>query len=358
MASTLLEQARAAHEKMERLEALIVSDMLQRPKGQLPRMAQEHRTNRRILDMIEADKFLIKIYDDDDGARREEIQGMAPGNIDRIFETFYDRLKDTRAYYRKFPNLAFAENPLDNELENLDVDLLFSGEECDGRFVDLHELHDKYLNMKQFEKMDYATYLDNFYRFDKISADRKNNQYAKYLQELCDYLVSFYERTNPLDNLKVLLERVEKSCRDKHKEMEQQKIEIKKEDDDNTSKPSKELYCGVCKQVFSKLTVYQAHMASKRHKTAASKTQINDDTDQGSNKENIRILEAKISMLSDQLAGVIQASKANVEKRLSMTWEELEASRETEGQEYQEIVPEDKEEKDSDSENEEKNMES
>jgi len=196
--------------------------------------------------------------------------------------------------------------------------------------------------------MDYATYLDNFYRFDKIPADRKNNQYALYLEELCTYLVSFYERTNPLDNLKLLLERVVKSSKDKHKAMEQ--IEIKKEGD--SPKPSKELYCGVCKQVFSKLTVYQAHMASKRHKTAVSKQHTG--SDHSNTKENIRLLEAKISMLSDQLAGVIQASKGNVEKRLSMTWEELEASRETEGQEYQEIVPEDKEEKENDSDAEEK----
>jgi len=132
------------------------------------------------------------------------------------------------------------------------------------------------------------------------------------------------------------------------------KSEIKRENAmDVDTKFSKDFYCGICKQSFAKSTVYQAHMASKKHKSAASK-QTADIDSQSNLKGNMLFLEAKISMLSDQLAGVIQASKANVEKRLSMTWEELEASRETEGQEYQEIVPEDKEDKDSDNENEEK----
>jgi len=116
--------------------------------------------------------------------------------------------------------------------------------------------------------------------------------------------------------------------------------------------PKRELYCAICKQNFSKDTVYQAHLASKKHKAMVEKSrkpELSNPT-----KDTVNVLEAKISMLADHLAGAIQATKGNVEKRLSMTWEELEASRENEGQEYQEIVPEDKEEKDSDNEVEEK----
>ena len=34
----------------------------------------------------------------------------------------------------------------------------FTGEEGEGRFVDMHALHDAYLNLKGVERVDYCTY--------------------------------------------------------------------------------------------------------------------------------------------------------------------------------------------------------
>lgn len=49
----------------------------------------------------------VRIYEDEDGARKEEIAALA--NKDNPFAAFYDRLKETREYHRRFPNLDVTE---------------------------------------------------------------------------------------------------------------------------------------------------------------------------------------------------------------------------------------------------------
>lgn len=49
----------------------------------------------------------IKIYEDEDKARKEEIEAL--GGEDKVFSKFYDRLKEIREYHRKFPNHELTE---------------------------------------------------------------------------------------------------------------------------------------------------------------------------------------------------------------------------------------------------------
>jgi splicing factor 3A subunit 3 len=49
----------------------------------------------------------VKIYEDEDGARKEEIAALA--NKENPFQAFYDRLKDVREYHRRFPNMDVTE---------------------------------------------------------------------------------------------------------------------------------------------------------------------------------------------------------------------------------------------------------
>ncbi len=100
---------------------------------------------------METSKQLVKLYEDEDGSRRDELNALAPGrylmfllfsalfnesltllsllvfSTDRVFEAFYDRLKDLRTYYRKFPELGAAvERPM--QLDQPQVHIAFSGE--------------------------------------------------------------------------------------------------------------------------------------------------------------------------------------------------------------------------------------
>jgi hypothetical protein len=50
----------------------------------------------------------IKIYEDDEGVRRLEIEKLGGQNQ---FSTFYERLKDIKEYYRRNPTAELTEAP-------------------------------------------------------------------------------------------------------------------------------------------------------------------------------------------------------------------------------------------------------
>lgn len=96
-----------------------------------------------------------------------------------------------------------------------EVNVAFSGEECGGRCLDLHELHNKFLNLsKDQPPVDYMTYLETFHEFDKIPTEKKTAAYKQYLKDLLDYLLDFCHRALPLDNIAILLQRAEQRYKD------------------------------------------------------------------------------------------------------------------------------------------------
>ena len=50
----------------------------------------------------------MRIYADEDGARKEEIAALAQPDTGS-FSNFYDRLKDIKDYYRRFPTTDVTE---------------------------------------------------------------------------------------------------------------------------------------------------------------------------------------------------------------------------------------------------------
>ncbi len=49
----------------------------------------------------------MKIYEDEDGSRKEEIAALA--NKDNPFTAFYDRLREVRDYHRRFHTAELTE---------------------------------------------------------------------------------------------------------------------------------------------------------------------------------------------------------------------------------------------------------
>lgn len=50
----------------------------------------------------------LKIYEDEDGARKEEIAALAQPETGS-FAAFYDRLKEVKEYYKRFPTAEVTE---------------------------------------------------------------------------------------------------------------------------------------------------------------------------------------------------------------------------------------------------------
>ena len=154
---------------------------------------------------------LRELYEDKDGSRKAEIQALSGPNE---FTEFYERLKQIKEFYKKHPNEISV--PLSVEFENLatqeDLNSLveFTDEEGMGKFLDLHECYDKYINIKGIEKVDYITYLMTFDHLFDIPKERKNADYKKYLETLVEYLHGYMLRVKPLFDVDKELEKVEK----------------------------------------------------------------------------------------------------------------------------------------------------
>lgn len=132
------------------------------------------------------------------------------------FSEFYSRLKQIKEFYKKHPNEISV--PLSVEFDELaktnldDMSALvdFSDEEGYGKYLDLHECYEKYINIKGIEKLDYITYLMTFDHLFDIPKERKNSEYKKYLLALLEYLNNYILRIKPLHDIQNELSNVEK----------------------------------------------------------------------------------------------------------------------------------------------------
>lgn len=212
MSSTLLELTRASHEEVERLERLIVKDLQNEPTSNKDRLYQSHRVRNMIDQITSTTHKLVEIYEDKDNARKDEIAmlGGQTATGTNVFSVFYDRVKEITQYHRRHPSARVIDANDDYEqLLKEEPQIEFSGEEAYGRYLDMHELFNDYINSKFGDKIDYSSYLQVFSLPHKIPRKLKSNrQYREYLNKLLEYLISFFERTEPLQDLERLFTKV------------------------------------------------------------------------------------------------------------------------------------------------------
>lgn len=117
------------------------------------------------------------MYEDKEGERKAEIAALSGPNE---FTEFYSRLKGIKEFHKKYPDEISV--PLSTEFDQMAkayqqsdaMNLLveFTDEESYGRYLDLHECYDKYINLRGVEKTDYITYLmifDHLYDIPKTA---------------------------------------------------------------------------------------------------------------------------------------------------------------------------------------------
>ncbi|KNA09357.1 hypothetical protein SOVF_154360 [Spinacia oleracea] len=212
MSSTLLEVTRGSHEEVERLERLIVKELQNEGASSKERLFQSHRVRFMIEHIVSTTNKLVEIYEDKDNARKDEIAALggqtATGT--NVFSAFYDRLKEIREYHRRHQSARVID--AEEEYEQMfkeDPMLDFSGEEASGRYLDLHQFYNMYINSKFGKPMDYVAYLMVFSQPQKIPRKRKmTRQYKEYTINILEYLISFFERTEPLKDLDRIFSKV------------------------------------------------------------------------------------------------------------------------------------------------------
>jgi len=295
MSSTQLEFIRAAHEEIERCERAAVNFLSVRTKTHKDSINQEHKVNEQILRINELAEQLDRYYKNEDGARQKEIDNLAGNNVLSIF---YERLKEIKDYHRRFPNLTIEklEPPsLEDETEEEVPYAEFTGEEGYGKYIDIHIIYEKYVNMRQFKdnRVDYLHFLDKFHIFYDIPKALKDKEFKTYLEGLLNYLISFFERIHPLSDLQKELDKVaeefekewasnnlpgwqkapfvQKSTANPEQNGTPTTENEPKIDTNGTAekKPDQiqdpNLYCEPCEKFFAKETVFKAHLSGKKH---------------------------------------------------------------------------------------------
>ncbi|XP_011209160.2 splicing factor 3A subunit 3 [Bactrocera dorsalis] len=211
---TLLEQQRRYHEERERLLKLMVDEYATKKTGEKERIHSEQRL-KCLLDLHNNSTTKLKeLYEDKDNERKAEIQALSGPNE---FNEFYARLKQIKEFYKKHPaeisiplSVEFEElTKAYNNLEDMSALVEFTDEEGGGRYLDLNECYEQYLNLRGVEKVDYITYLMTFDHVFDIPRDRKNREYRKYIENLNAYLHNFVTRIHPLLDTDAELVKVE-----------------------------------------------------------------------------------------------------------------------------------------------------
>lgn len=335
MTSSIIEQTRLLHQDLENHLNCMTIDLCEDNKLAKDRILQEHRVKTRLEKMKRTGQQLVELYDDSEGGpRKTELEEMT-GDEKEVFSRFYEKLKDIRDYYRKFPEVTVKE--ADYEVK---PKVKFSGSEVGGMFVDLHPFFEKYVNNPMFKRCDYLSYLLKFDKFhgefpQKLKFYPGNfTAYKEYLQELYDYLSSFQLRTNPLVDINELVAMADAefdatwaaNLVPGWTDADSQEAPAT-----NNMDSENPLYCKPCQKLFTKSSTFTNHLEGRKHKKAVQ--------DEGQEKPrdpraiDLARLEFRIKAFSDLLREVIDATRDHVLKKQTRTYDEIAADLEEQQEE-------------------------
>lgn len=300
---------------------------------------------------LEAARPLVAIYEDADGERKAELDAISG---EGVFTAFYDRLRETREYWRKLGSSGVLVDP------EWDVKPLakFSAEENEGVYLDLEQIHDRFLNMPMFkaQKLDYLKFLN---RFDKLPQNipkaeklKKSNfaAYKKFMEDIAAYLVSYFQRTHPLVDMTKIHALIDEDFAQRWNNKEiaawtdngsaatsgQEEGQTKAEGAENNDSTNEQkvdtsspLYCKACAKQFAKDSVFKAHLDGKKHKKAVQDMEsgAGDAKQQEVNRE-LAAIEDRVIQFAELLRNDIQATTSYIEKKQTRSYEEMTADQE------------------------------
>ncbi|KEF55131.1 uncharacterized protein A1O9_08784 [Exophiala aquamarina CBS 119918] len=346
----LVEGQRFLHEDLERLEQGITDRIAEDPRNIKDRLNRDHQINGFLNRIQEQSKRLLDIYKDADGSRLKEIQGLSTGDP---LEEFYKQLEEVKDFHRRYPN-ENVENleraykrrrPDEGEPVVSEIDNMFTGEESNGRFLDLIPLHEAYLNLPNVKRLSYLQYLDNFDAFEppRLPIKRQNkitDSYLKYVADLASYLEGFVRRTRPLDDLPKVFLRLDREFESAWEAgtvpgWAKEESASAASGGPQTEGTGSGIWCPECEKEFGNPNVYKAHLTGKKHlRNAENKKGASNGTAKplstslsgAALKERvIASHESRIRALADLLSNERSNTRVNVERKQGMTERERQA---------------------------------
>ncbi|KAJ6598839.1 hypothetical protein DFH09DRAFT_16394 [Mycena vulgaris] len=365
---SVIEVQRQTHEEVERFERGLYTLLSRNTPTHDLRLQTEHKAAQ-ILDRITSRvTTLNNIYDDDD-RRRTEIDLLSGPSQQNDLSEFYARLVKIQEHHAKYPDSVpggfdlelavlledYNQDGADDDFEEEDpISLLFSGEEAYGKYVDLYANHTAYNNLKNIGKRPgYLQYLDLLLLAQSGPVHRdlsKDTRFSKdfevYIKTLHAYLLSFAKRTMPLVDVDSQQREAAADFETKWEDGEIKGWEENVPKAPANGKESGGIWCSACQKNYSKQTVYDAHLTSKKHIKAEAKqaasgepsatanpngtpaapatTTLATQSSAKSRLRNAAHLTHLTTSLLVSLALTLNETKSNVERRFSLTARERE----------------------------------
>lgn len=346
----------------------VVKELQHRQKTPKTLIFQNHRIKYHLEQIQQNAQELLELFLNPN--RKAELNDMTSESIQKTLGIFDARLSETKEYLRKFANIEHLQNMIEKECQQQQSkrppliplqklkNLTFSGEEGYGRFLDLHKSYNEFLSVitpeiaKNLGVMDYFSYLDKFYEFQNISLETKNEEYATYLHNLHNYLVDFYSRSQPLSDLSTIFENSDEDFEQRwkqesipgwelfftkfHKQHAQAVVKQEEEEEEKEE------------EIQNNKNNSDQHKKKRRRKRKRNEDLIEHKKNclnSYSFAQSIAFTESRITRFAEVLQDIIEATKVNLEKKLTKTWEEITAEAEREENEQDVFEDQEKEEK-------------
>lgn len=346
------------HEELEKQEKDMVQILLEEPKKHKQRLRQEHEAKRKSDIYFDSAKKILEEYEDKDGLRKAALAEISGENV---FSSYYEKLKDIRSHHSRLsythPSLLHAAAGMEEgeegagdgvpeRIESAFDHIQFTGEECHGKYLDMHSLYESFVNLPQIKAkavesgeedgaemkpvMDYMSYLARFQEFWEISKNQKlegleGKQYQAYLTSLEEYLIDFYRRVFPLSPLDQMLQLIDDDFKTRW-----ENGSFPEWADDEQAKSELEadpLFCQACQKLFSKQTVFDNHTKGKKHKKAmkllaAGAANVAANAKRRVLSRMVALKEERITNLAALLDEVIESTRDFIEKKQTWTGDE------------------------------------
>lgn len=108
--------------------------------------------------------------------RKNEMEVIAANQ----FNSFYARLRQIKEYHKRNPNQLYIPQEKEMLPDFDELDTVFTGDEHFGKRLDLHSLHNKYVNLKGMVRVDYIQYISKLDAVDKLERKIKDQAYIEY----------------------------------------------------------------------------------------------------------------------------------------------------------------------------------
>ncbi|KAM3145716.1 hypothetical protein pb186bvf_002262 [Paramecium bursaria] len=333
MSSTYLEQVRSSLSQIEVMEKTIVYAM--QMKVQLPNqnVLMDHRINNLMQMIQKSSEEADNLIKSGDGWKQEELNFLS-GTGGDVWENFYERYREIKDYHKKANSIQVTQNKVEFYFAQAFAppfrEPFFSGEEHNGRYLDLIGNYKEFCNLKKLRESkkiktgDYLWYLQHFNEFHEIPIfikEKEGNKYKKYLNNLLNYFRDFYSRINPLTDTT----KIESTLQTEFdRQWDNGLLKGWNQQEETNTKES--LFCVVCQKLFQNENTFTYHVSGKKHKKLAKQKEKLDNVqvptgDKLQNKK-LAFLELGINIYKDACQNQLNDTLNLVRKKQSRGYDE------------------------------------